>query len=153
MSSYGQPKTKFVPEGASLTKQSFKDECDIKKILEKHRKTGVWSGITGVYARKPLTGDFTASVDFQNAMNLVADAKQQFAQLPAKVRDRFINDPSRLLDFLNDSSNEEEAIKLGLLPKKAPAGTPAGQTAASAVVPQSAASNTPETGGSATPNT
>ena len=38
--------------------------------------------------------------------------------LSAEVRDRFQNDPGRFLEFANDASNYEEALKMGLAIKR-----------------------------------
>ena len=35
-----------------------------------------------------------------------------------KVRDRFQNDPGRFLEFANDASNYDEALKMGLAIKR-----------------------------------
>lgn len=93
------------------TKQSFKDECDINLIMKRYERTGVIDFInprTSFYSDCP-------DLDFQAAMQLVKDAKDRFAALPSNVRDRFGNDPGKLLQFLSDPSNREEAIKLGLV--------------------------------------
>ena len=37
--------------------------------------------------------------------------------LPAQIRSRFENDPAKLIDFLDNSENLDEAIKLGLVSK------------------------------------
>lgn len=104
----------FTCTGESRTKQAFKDECDINKIMAKWHKTGLVEHL----ARNPPTfGDFTQATDFQSACNLVLDAEHQFAQLPAAIRDRMDNDPQIFVDFMNDETNLEEAQELGLIPK------------------------------------
>jgi phage internal scaffolding protein len=35
--------------------------------------------------------------------------------LPAQIRSRFDNDPAKLIDFLENEQNHDEAIKLGLV--------------------------------------
>ena len=49
--------------------------------------------------------------------------------MPAEVRDRFQNDPGRFLEFANDASNYDEALKMGLAikrPEKAAVGPGSG---------------------------
>lgn len=108
----------------SKTKQSFKKECDINYVLDRYSKTGSWSANPGdVVGRRPLLGDFSSfdHVDYQTSLNKVIEANNAFKSLPAGVRDRFANDPVRLLSFLEDDSNYAEAVKLGLVePKPAP---------------------------------
>ena len=48
-------------------------------------------------------------------MNIIIQAQDQFASLPANIRDRFANSPEKYLAFLADSANKEEAVKLGLV--------------------------------------
>lgn len=93
------------------TKQSFKDECDINVIMRRYQVTGE---LVHLNQRSPLFGDFP-DMDFQSAMAIVIQARENFATLPSEVRDRFANDPGRLLSFLQDPANREEAIKLGLV--------------------------------------
>lgn len=99
----------FPAEGR--TKQSFKDECDINNIMRRFEQTGTLSHLNN---RTPVFGDME-EIDFQGSLNIVVEAQARFALLPATVRDRFANDPSRLLAFVQDEGNREEAIKLGLV--------------------------------------
>jgi len=93
------------------TIQSFKDECDINRILASYAVTGQ---LTHVNPRPPQWGDVEA-LDFQTAMQTVIDARANFDALPAKLRDRFANDPAKLLSFLRDPQNLSEAVELGLV--------------------------------------
>ena len=42
------------------------------------------------------------------------DAQNAFDQLPSEVRNKFHNDPAKLIGFLKDEKNNEEAYALGL---------------------------------------
>lgn len=108
----------FDPDRPSMTHQSFKDECDINVVVARCMRTGsLVDPLTGA-TRQPLYGDFTSSAsDFQEAQNLLADANTRFASLPSGLRARFSNDPASLLSFLEDPSNRQEAVKLGLIPE------------------------------------
>ncbi len=101
--------------GHSRTKQSFKDETDINAIMARFQTTGM---LEFVNKHEPQYGDVTA-IDFQTSMQSVARARELFADLPSKVRDRFNNDPAELLEFLDNPDNREEAVLLGLA-KRAP---------------------------------
>ena len=59
--------------------------------------------------------DVSDFVDYQEALGIVAQARESFLALPSSVRERFGNNPASLIDFLNDASNRAEAISLGLL--------------------------------------
>lgn len=115
----------FRPDRA---KQGFKDECDINVIMKRYEQTGQLDHLAG----RPLLYGEVPAIDFQSAMALVVEAREQFALLPAAIRDRFGHDPARLLAFLEDPANKEEGIKLGLYkapqapesPSPVPPGTP-----------------------------
>lgn len=105
----------FDPE-EGRTQQSFRDEVDINTIVERF-------GLTGELPdnmRLPQSGDFTGITDFHTAMSAVRQAQEQFMQLPGAMRERFNHDPQRLLSFLEDPGNLEEARKLGLVNPEAP---------------------------------
>lgn len=99
----------------SMTKQSFTKEADIDYILKKYAETGVVQhGAVG----SAMYGDFQDVPAYQEALDAVMRAQEGFDSLPAQVRTRFGNDPAKLLEFVSDDKNYEEAIKLGLVTKK-----------------------------------
>lgn len=102
----------------SMTKQSFAEECDINCILERARQGMDIS--SAVNNRVALYGDFTSVPSYQDALDLVNRANGMFMSLDATVRERFANDPSRMIAFLQDVRNYDEAVKLGLVVPKAP---------------------------------
>lgn len=102
----------------SMTKQSFKEECDINCIIERARLGQDMSSV--VRDRVAQYGDFTNVPSFQEALNLVNRANGMFMSLDASIRERFANDPSRMIAFLQDVKNYDEAVKLGLVVPKEP---------------------------------
>lgn len=110
-------------EGArSKTIQSEANETDINLIIEKAIK----GNLPMVNQREPRYGDFASGFDFSENQRVIKDYESQFERLPSSVRSRFNNDPAELIDFASDPQNEDEAIKLGILPKKPvePVGVP-----------------------------
>lgn len=97
--------------GPTMTKQSFKDECDINLIMKRYSKSGVLNHLNKYEGRY---GDFGDGLDFQSAMGHVIKAQDMFDELPAHVRKRFANSPAEFLDFVSDPVNSEEMVKLGL---------------------------------------
>lgn len=93
----------------SLTHQSARDEVDIKRILAR--------GIMPPDPEQLTFADVSEGMDFRTMMDTVASVHNSFSMLPSETRSRFHNDPAKLLDFVADPENEDEAIKLGLLPK------------------------------------
>lgn len=105
-----------------VTKQSHKDECDINRILKQYQKTGL---ITHVQSARPTYTDLPNDIDFQSAMNTIIKANDVFADLPAKVRAAFDNDPATFLAAFDDPSQAEKLREYGLLNPLAPEATSA----------------------------
>ena len=95
------------------TKSEFADEANINNIVKRCMNGAAMP--TG--GRTPLFGDFSEVADFTTAQTLIAQANAEFEQLPSDVREKFGNDVSALMDFLDDENNLDEAIALGLAPK------------------------------------
>lgn len=91
-------------------KQEFKDDADINSIMRKFQKTGaidhakVHQGFYGVATGQTL----------HDAQTLVANAQSMFADLPSSIRNKFENEPSRFLDYVQDPANAAEAAELGI---------------------------------------
>lgn len=103
----------LMPDGTPqyITEQHHKDECDINHIIAKYDKQGVITHINRIEAK---FGDFRFG-EFHEIQNQVIQARGMFDELPSKIRSRFSNDPGKLLDFMSDAANREEAIQLGLI--------------------------------------
>lgn len=85
--------------------------------MDRYLRTGCLSD--PLRQMKPGTyGDFTAMGDYMENMNKIVQAREMFDALPAKVRERFGNNPGAMIDFVMDPNNKDEAIKLGLLEVK-----------------------------------
>lgn len=106
----GSRRVYTVNDEPSKTDQQFKGECDVNNIMANARKGVMPRNIRerpGVYA------DVSEIPDLLECMEIMSKAQQDFDNLPAQIRKRFGNSPVELVDFLNDSKNDEEAIKLG----------------------------------------
>ena len=94
-----------------FTEQAHKDICDINKIIRKYDKQGVISHVSKFEAKfGDLTGD-----DYKTMMDKVTSAQLMFGDLPSKIRDRFDNNPEKLLRFMEKAENRQEAIELGII--------------------------------------
>ena len=103
-------------DSPSLTQQHFQKECDINNMLMKFGATGVLPEKEGSFY-----GDFSSSIDFQGAYDLVQSTMDQFLALPSICRDRFGNDPGKFLDFVSNPANAPQFAELGLVEVKIPA--------------------------------
>lgn len=93
------------------TKQSFKDECDVNKIVARFQATGELPNVNNM---PPQYLDVTA-MDFQEHQNFIAGANSMFHDLPAKIRDRFQNSPAEFFEFCSQEKNRPELAEMGLL--------------------------------------
>lgn len=125
----------LICEDETLTKQEFKDECDINTILRRFNVTGELP--EGV--RMPTYGDFSEVRDFHEAANAIAVANEAFSAMPADVRKRFQNDAGAFVAFCSDAANLDEARKLGLV-LPAPVEAPVPASGAVGAAPASASS-------------
>ncbi len=100
-----------VIKGESRTRQEFKKDCDINRIVGQFQKTGVADHLNrfqGAY------GEFQA-MDFHEAMNHVVRTQEMFETVPSEIRAKFGNDPAQFLDFVGNPENKEACIELGLM--------------------------------------
>lgn len=99
----------------SRTKQSFKDECDINVLMARVEAAGGVLDQGMVEARQAAFGDFSEGLDYFECQNRILAAQEAFMTLPARVRERFGNEPAEVVEFLSDAKNEAEAVELGLV--------------------------------------
>ncbi len=99
-----------IDTGPGRTKQSQRDQCDIKIIMRQFVKTGMLNFVNtsqGEYMDAPET-------DYHTAQNIVIEANEMFAKMPSGLRKKFKNDPGEFLEFVHDPKNEDEMYSLGL---------------------------------------
>ena len=113
------------------TKQAFKDECDMNRIVSRINKTGFLPLEAQSSLRRQIYGDFTnVPATLEAAYEIVNRADAAFARLPATLRERF-GGPAGFLAFIDDPKNRKEAETLGLLVKNEPTPISEPKTAAS----------------------
>lgn len=96
-----------MPEGESLTKQSFSAESDVNAIMRKYLSQGI---IPAFNEATPRYGDFTSGVDFQETMNAVKNAERIFQELPIEVQVYCDHDPAKLLDLVYSTDPEDRKV-------------------------------------------
>jgi len=101
----------------SLTAQEFKEESDINTIIDRF---GI--GENPIEAQRWVTDVDIADApnNYQDVMNQLNAARDQFMSLPARVRSRFENDPAKFVSFVSDANNLEEMVSLGLAERREP---------------------------------
>lgn len=95
----------------SRTRQAFKDETDINRILGKWRTTGV---VLHANVGTPVYGDFTKASDYMTSLNSLMEAQALFASMPARVRKECENNPAKLIALIENPENADLLQELGL---------------------------------------
>lgn len=113
---YGErERVKTEPKGESLTQQHFAQEADVRNIIKQYDRTGL---IANVQKGVAQYGDYSEVNEYREALDLVNDANQMFAELPAELREMFQNNAGTFLEFATNPENENKMVELGL--KEAP---------------------------------
>lgn len=89
------------------TKQAFKDETDIVKMLSRAQAAGTMSHLEqyqGSY------GDF-AEFDFFESIIMLTKGREVFDALPSELRSEFNQSPSQFFDYVNDPANADDLHK------------------------------------------
>jgi len=117
---FTRPRVQKVFKKPSLTRQEFREQCDLGKTIERFRKTP--EGRLALAKAQGVVGgqflDVSGVPDYRTALDNVSRANEAFMRLPALVRRRFGNDPALFLDFCSDPRNSDELIKLGLAERR-----------------------------------
>lgn len=105
---------KYTKHGA--TKQSYKDSCDINKLLERGAREG---GLSHLERHGAMYGDF-AAIDWDELPNKLAQGRQVFDELPAEIKREFNGSPGEFFAFVTDPTKADRLKEL--LPKIAERG-------------------------------
>lgn len=104
-----------INDEPSKTDQSQAAETDVNNIVEKYNRTGQ---ITHLAKHQGQFLDVSNIENLYEATLHVKAAESAFAELPAHLREKFNNEPINMIEFLQDSKNDDEAIELGLKVRK-----------------------------------
>lgn len=92
-----------------MTKQSYKDQTDINKILEKSQVTGT---VGWVRREQAQFGDFTDMPDLLEAKQRLDTAHDIFNGAPSEIRREFNQSPEQFFKYVNDPANAEDVPRL-----------------------------------------
>lgn len=118
-------------DGPGRTKQSFKDETSIQKVVDRYRRTGD-PFVLNPSGRPVRYSDLPDVSSFHEALIRVEQAEIAFASLSSKIRDHYDNDPELFLAALRDPKEAAFLTAEGIFEKpsgeaapKSPEGTAA----------------------------
>lgn len=110
--SVGMPMTEGL---TSMTKQSFKNQCDVNFIVEQFDRTGA---LTHFARGRPEYADVSESADLQTSIEAVKLAGENFAGLPSAVRAAAQNDPVLFLEMSSNQLGMDALVEAGLWGEK-----------------------------------
>jgi len=108
---YARKRVSFECEGPSRVVESEAYKTDINYIVAQYVKTGDASKFS---ERLGSFGDVSEVKDLISCQNVLRDAAEAFATLPAKIRDAFGNDPTVLASALSDPAQRDRLVELGI---------------------------------------
>ena len=99
------PPRTYDGEQDNRTKQSFKDECDINRLLQRFQKDGAMSHLEAYGGEYGEYNKF----NFHESMEKLRRGNEIFAKLPSEIRSgEFRNDPGLFFTFVNNPENNEK---------------------------------------------
>lgn len=100
----------------SLTDQSMKEVSNINTIMKNYEKTGMLPQMSKKVARYI---DNTGVPSLTEASEALAQARELFMELPSQVRKEMDNDPTKLVEFIQNPRNQEFLVEHGVILKQA----------------------------------
>ena len=101
----------FETTGDSLTQQSHAAAADVRNIIKQYDRTGLIANVNKGIAQY---GDYSEINEYAEALNMVREANESFAEIPSHIREQFGNNAGVFFEFATDPKNKEEMIKMGL---------------------------------------
>lgn len=92
------------------TKQAFKDQCDINKMLKKAQQTGSIAHIQKY--PELIYGEFDGEFDLLTAHARIQRANEIFGELPSETRKEFDNNALEFVTWANNPENKGKLAEL-----------------------------------------
>jgi phage internal scaffolding protein len=108
----GSVRIQYKTNGTCKVQKHLKDECDLEKMVERYKRTGQIR-VMG----EAKFGEWSQLSSYHDAHNAIIATQEAFAKVPSKIRQKFDNDPQKLIDFIEDPKNLKECVELGLVDK------------------------------------
>lgn len=108
----------FPNDEPSMADPSFEPDTNVNNVMKRHA-----GSMESAFHARRLSGsyaDLSNLPNYQEMLHTVRDAQDTFNAMPADLRKKFDHDPAKLISFLSDPKNKDEAIALGLVNKPAP---------------------------------
>lgn len=99
-----------------MTRQEFRDECDINVLMATYERNG---SISHFNRMQPQYLDVSDVPDLPQAIAVMQAAEAAFMTLPASVRREFDNNAVNFVEFAQQPSNLSKMREWGLAPPQA----------------------------------
>lgn len=102
--------------GPTKTQQGLSERTDINQIMKKYDPSVREKLMMGPQAIQGPIVDLTGIGDYEEAWNKANRGREAFMRLPSAIRNRFENDPEKLIKFLHskDQKDIDESVALGI---------------------------------------
>lgn len=96
---------------ASMTKQSFKDQTDLNRVLD---RAGKGASLSHLMNYQGEYGDFSEFSEqyYEDMLNKLSRANTIFYDLPAEIRSEFNNNPGAFFAYVNNPENKDRLAEL-----------------------------------------
>ena len=101
----------FQTTGESLTQQSHAQAADVRNIIKQYDRTGLIANVNKGIAQY---GDYSEINEYAEALNMVREANESFAEIPSHIREQFNNNAGLFFEFATDPKNSEKMMEMGL---------------------------------------
>lgn len=101
----------FETVGESLTQQSHAAAADVRNIIKQYDRTGLIANVNKGIAKY---GDYSEINEYSEALNIIRQADESFAEIPSHIREQFNNNAGLFFEFATNPKNAEEMVKMGL---------------------------------------
>lgn len=109
---YGdRTRVSFETTGDSLTQQSHAAAADVRNIIKQYDRTGLIANVNKGIAQY---GDYSEINEYAEALNIVIQANESFAEIPSHIREQFDNNAGLFFEFATNPKNKEKMIEMGL---------------------------------------
>lgn len=117
----GSLRVSFIyDEVPSMTEQHGRQEADINYLVAKYKPDELANYLMQRFARKQPLPDLNSGYDYsreltkQEALNVVADVRREYMDLPEDVRAHF-KSPSQFMKFIDKPGQLENLVKKGFM--------------------------------------
>ena len=114
----------YIPQESEV-QQSFKDHCDLNKIVGRYDKVMQDEFLSSHFdSRGGTYADVSEVPDYRTALHIIRDAEESFNRLPEEWRDAYGGDMHAFVRAIDDPDQRSRLEALGVFEKRDTANPP-----------------------------